>query len=149
MDKLTVIFFSSWKFAATFPVAVFALKMSFYDTLLYTNIGAILGIIVFSFLSEGLIKLVNFFLKKIGDVRKPKKVFSKFNRRLVYIKSKFGLPGIVVLTPILLSIPVGAFLVTKYYHHHKRNYLYLVAGHFVWSLAYIFIYSQVLSVFRP
>ena len=45
MDKWTVIFFSSRKFAATFPVAIFVMKMSFIDTVLFTNIGAILGIL--------------------------------------------------------------------------------------------------------
>ncbi len=147
MDKLTIVFFSSWKFAATFPLAVFVLKMSFFDTVLYTNIGAVAGVIVFAFLSEGLIRLFMYIREKIEYKEKPKKIFTKSNRRLVFIKAKYGLPGIVVLTPILLSIPVGAFLVTKYYYRHKRNYLYLILGHFVWSLFYTFAYTSVITIF--
>ena len=147
MKYLTVIFFSSWKFAATFPFAVLVLKMSFFETIIYTNVGAILGIVVFAFASKGIIRLVDYIKSKTAGEKKPKKIFTKRNRRMIVIKRKYGLPGIVILTPVLLSIPVGTFLVTKYYGRDKKSYVYLVLGHFVWSVVYTFIYMQMYAVF--
>ena len=147
MKSLTVIFFSSWKFAATFPFAVLVMKMSFFETIIYTNIGAILGIVVFTLASKGIIKLVDYLKSKTVREKKPRKIFTRRNRRIIIIKRKYGLPGIVVLTPVLLSIPIGTFLVTKYYGNNKRSYIYLVLGHFAWSVVYTLFYMQMYALF--
>jgi len=62
MKELIIIISSTWKFAATFPVAVYAFKMSFFETILYTNIGGLIGIVLFSLTSKGVIKLFDVFL---------------------------------------------------------------------------------------
>lgn len=137
MKELVVILSSTWKFAATFPVAIYLFHMSFFETILYTNIGGLVGIIVFTMVSKGIIKLFTFLLPvRFRDRKKPKKVFTKRNRWLVLLKTKYGLPGIVILTPVILSIPVGVFLNTKYYGHKKISYLYLFLGQVVWSIIY-------------
>ncbi len=51
---------------------------------------------------------------------KNRKKFSKRNKMIVKARSKYGMWGISLLTPILLSIPLGAFLIRKYYHHRKE-----------------------------
>lgn len=60
MKELVVILSSTWKFAATFPVAIYLFHMSFFETILYTNIGGLVGIIVFTMVSKGIIKLFTF-----------------------------------------------------------------------------------------
>ncbi|MGQ1945532.1 hypothetical protein ACT3CD_00345 [Geofilum sp. OHC36d9] len=146
MDKLIVILSSTWKFAATFPVAVYGFKMSFTQTILYTNIGGVFGIVASGLLSKGLIKLyIAFWPKKLK--RKPRKKFTKSNRRLVRLKTKYGLHGIVFLTPVLLSIPVGTFLVTKYYKKTILNYLYLLTAQIIWSVIYTFFYIKIKGIF--
>jgi len=144
MKGLIVIISSSWKFAATFPVAVYAFKMSFVETIIYTNIGGLLGIVIFTFLSKGIIRLIEVIRSKNHRSRKkPKHIFTKRNRRLVTLKKKYGLPGIVLLTPVIISIPIGCFLVEKYYGKNKRNLLFLVLSHVVWSFIYTVIYMKV------
>jgi hypothetical protein len=144
MKELIVIFSSTWKFAATFPIAIYLFNMSFFETILYTNIGGFLGIVVFTMFSKGLIKLYNtFWPEKLTCKRKSKKVFTRRNRRLVMLKNKYGLPGIVILTPVLLSIPLGVFLNTKYYGNKKISYLYLLLSQILWSVIYTIIYTQV------
>jgi hypothetical protein len=143
MKEITVIFFCSWKFAATFPVAVLAMHLSFIETIVYSNIGGILGVLVFAYFSELLIRIKNkFWPEKWKFSPKSKKVSSKRNRRLVTIKKKYGLPGIVVLTPVLLSIPVGAFLITKYYGLKWLNLVWLTAGNIAWSVIFTLFYKQ-------
>ncbi|MDD2550227.1 MAG: hypothetical protein PHD00_09060 [Bacteroidales bacterium] len=137
MKELVVILSATWKFAATFPVAVYIFRMSFFETILYTNIGGLIGLIFFTLLSRGLLKLLNtYWPEKWRCKKKERKIFSKRNRRLVTIKNKYGLPGIVILTPVILSIPIGVFLNTKYYGKQKSSYLFLFLGQIAWSFIY-------------
>ncbi len=147
MNELIIILFCTWKFAAMFPIAIFAMKMSFFKTIVYTNIGGALGAIIFTFFSDILIKIWNKYLpKKFKYHRKPKRVFTKGKRILVKIKVKYGLAGIVILTPLLLSIPVGSFLVLKYYGSKKINITWLIFGQIVWSFIYTYFYTQIKAV---
>lgn len=144
MKELLIILSATWKFAATFPVAIYAFEMSFIETLLYTNIGGLLGIIASLFLSKGIILL----WKQLnsGKQEQPKKRRKKFsvrNRRLVKLKTKYGMPGIAILTPVLLSIPLGTFLTAKYYGQKKSSYLYLILGQVSWSFIYTILLTQV------
>ena len=52
---ILTILFSSFKFAATFPLVIIQYEFSFLETILWTNVGGILGVYFFAFLSEKLI----------------------------------------------------------------------------------------------
>jgi hypothetical protein len=143
MKALIVILSSTWKFAATFPIAIYLFGMSSFETVLYTNIGGLTGIIVFALISKGLIAVFDMvWPEKWHFKRKQKKTFSKQNKRLVLLKNKYGLTGIVILTPVLLSIPVGVFLNTKYYGKQKISYLYLFLSQLGWSIIYTLFYTK-------
>lgn len=144
MKELTVIALSTWKFAATFPVAIYAFKMSSFETILYTNIGGFIGIIVFALLSKGFLKIIKLLWpKKSNDSKKSKKIFTRRNKRIIFLKNKLALPGVIILTPVLLSIPVGVFIVTKYFGRKSINFLYLLVVQFLWSVIYTTIYFNV------
>ncbi len=143
MKESFIILSATWKFAATFPVAIFAFKMTFIETLFYTNIGGLIGIIASLFLSKGIIYFWNKLnLRKRGKRKKNRKTFSKRNRRLVRLKAKYGMPGIAILTPVILSIPIGTFLTAKYFGHKKTSYLYLFLGQVAWSFVYTIMLTQ-------
>ncbi len=144
MKASVIIISSSWKFAATFPVAIYLFKMSFFETILYTNIGGLAGIIVFTLFSKVLLRIVDdLWSKNLPYKKRTKKIFTGRNRRLIFLKNKIGLPGIIILTPVLLSIPVGVFLITKYFARRKISYLYLFAMQIVWSFVYTITYTRV------
>jgi len=142
MKELTIIFFSTFKFAATFPVAIYLVKMTPLETLLYTNTGGILGTFVFMYLSEFLIRMwYKYWPQRLKRNKRNKQVFTARNRRIVRIKMKYGLLGIVILNPVLLSIPLGSFLMVKYYGLKMKNMLLLLSGQVAWSLVYVlFLY---------
>lgn len=129
----------------TFPLVVMQFQFSFVETILWTNVGGIVGIYFFAFLSG---KLINWWnrtfrkslRKKSGKEEKAKKVFTKKNRRIVHIKQQYGLIGIALTTPFLLSIPVGVFLVVRYYRTSKMKFLYLIASNVFWSIIYTVFY---------
>ena len=129
----------------TFPLAIMQFQFNFMETILWTNVGGIIGIYFFAYLSDRLISWWNrYFRKRSQESRmeqsSEKKVFTKRNRRIVRIKKHYGLIGIAVTTPFLLSIPLGTFLVVRYYRSTKTRFLYLIASNLVWSLIYTGIY---------
>jgi len=139
MKELTIIFFCTFKFAATFPVAIYLVKMTPLETLLYTNTGGILGTFIFMYLSEFIIRMWNkYWPQSMKRNKKKKKLFTGRNRRIVSIKMRYGIWGIVILNPVLLSIPLGSFLMVKYYGLKLKNMMWLVAGQVAWSLVYVF-----------
>jgi hypothetical protein len=143
--ELITILFSSVKFAMTFPLAIFQFQFSFLETLLWTNIGGIVGVYFFAFLSEKLISWWNRTFRKPGPGSpaagsSEKRVFTRKNRRIVRIKRQYGLAGIAISTPFLLSIPLGAFLAVRYYRHSRSKILYLVASNVIWSVIYTGFY---------
>ncbi len=139
------VLFSAIKFAMTFPLAIMQFQFSFFETVLWTNIGGIVGVYFFAFLSEKLIAWWNRTFRRSGSanssaVSSGKRIFSRKNRRIVRIKQKYGLAGIAISTPFLLSIPVGAFLVVRYYRHSRTKFLYLIAANAIWSVIYTAFY---------
>lgn len=142
---LLTILFSSFKFAATFPLVIVKFEFSFAETILWTNVGGIAGIYFFAFLSG---KLLAWWKRTFGksrrnileDEQQVKKIFTRRNRRIVHIKQKYGLIGIALSTPFLLSIPVGVFLVVRYYRSSRIKFLYLIVSNLLWSVIYTGFY---------
>jgi hypothetical protein len=155
-----VLILSGVKFLLAPPLS-FKLGFSFFQTIIVTTIGGILGVIFFFYLSEILVKLfkrmwpyIKTFFKgneiKPKPVRikqtsqKPKKNFSRKNKFIVNTRRKYGLWGIAALTPILLSIPLGTFLANKYYSNKKSVLLSLTVSVVCWSL----IMSTIYAIFK-
>lgn len=151
--KIIIIFaISTTKFLLA-PALSLGMGLSFIQTWLSTTSGGIVGVFIFLFLSKIFIRIYNKYFSKIvfetkrkiykffnvefpytfGEKRKVK-IFTRRNRNTVKYVRKYGLVGIVFLTPVLLSIPVGTFLVTRYYSSNRHLFLYLSASVLFWSL---------------
>ena len=142
---ILTILFSSFKFAATFPLVIIQFEFSFAETILWTNVGGIAGIYFFAFLSGKLLSWWKRAFRRsnrkiLADEQQVKIIFTRKNRRIVRIKQKYGLMGIALITPFLLSIPVGVFLVVRYYRTSKTRFLYLIAANLLWSVIYAGFY---------
>ncbi len=145
---LQIILISAVKFMFA-PLISLKMGFSYFQTILYTTIGGILGVLFFFFLSNLIIRLYKQYLAKyIKDlfrkIRKKKhivspaavktrKKFTKKNRFIIFVKSKFGMIGIIILTPTILSIPIGTFLASKYYSNKKALLVYLSISVAIWS----------------
>ncbi len=157
MKELSVIFFSSFKFAMTFPLAILEYNMGIAKTIILTNIGGLLGIFFFSYLSDLVIHLwknhLAPYLKKFFSLKEPlfkkrkKKKFTKRNRRIINIRTKYGLIGIAFATPILLSIPVGAFLVVRFFGKKPIMLSYLAGANVLWSVIFTVFYTFLFEIY--
>ncbi len=148
---ISILLISSVKFIFAFPLA-YKYHFPFYTTFILTSIGGIGGVLFFSFFWEHVIKLYLWFihsylykfpqirskLKKLKEVIfSPKKIQKENNfrrkRRYVWIKKNGGLLGIAVLTPIILSIPIGTFLAVRFFERTFQSMLFLCLAVFAWS----------------
>lgn len=110
---------------------------SFFQTILLTTAGGFTGITFFYYFGlwavekmEGIKNRSKF--SRFQNV--PKKIFTKGNRRIIKIKVSFGLIGLIIITPALLSIPIGCVVAAKFYRHNKLTYPLLLLSTFGWSL---------------
>ena len=122
------------------PAAVYAFDYNYLQCILTSCSGAIFSTIFFTYLSDGIIKWWDKLKDKWITKKGPKKHFTKSNRRIIRIKNRFGLIGIAALTPILLSIPLGAFLAERFYKDKKKVIIYISIATFFWSNALYFIF---------
>jgi|YNPMSStandDraft_1061717.scaffolds.fasta_scaffold00450_20 hypothetical protein len=148
---ISIILLSSVKFIFAFPVAV-KYHFNFGTTLFLTSIGGIGGILFFSFFWEHLIKIyfwfIHDYLYKFPEIRNIlKRLKNKFFpakkqngiayrkiKRYVWIRKNGGLLGISLLTPFILSIPLGTFLAVRFFGRNMRTITFLVIALLFWSL---------------
>ena len=101
--------------------------------------AVVFSTIIFTYLSDVIIKWWDKLKDKWVTKKGPKKHFTKANRRIIKVKHRFGLVGIAALTPVLLSIPLGAFLAERFYKDKKKVILYTAISLLVWANIYYFI----------
>lgn len=147
--KILIVFaVSSIKFLFA-PALAFSMGLNFIQTLLSTTAGGIVGVVVFFFLSRWLLMIYSryffyyFHLLRVKGYKAlnisvprfiPARKFTRRNRLIIKLIQKFGLAGIVILTPILLSIPVGTFIATRYFSTNRYLLVYLSGSVLFWSL---------------
>jgi hypothetical protein len=125
------------------PLYSLGIGYSYLQTILYTTMGGVLGIFFFFYLSGWIIDIYNKvmpFIKCQASkfiIPRPrikiKRTFSFKNKLLAKMKTKYGYTGIIILTPILLSIPLGSFLAKKYYSEKKNVLMHLALSVFAWT----------------
>jgi len=141
------------KYVLTFPYALL-IGLNFQQTLISVTMGGIVGFIFFYHFSGFAIKQfhhVKTFLwkhtpmslrikyRRLIGWRKGvtgEKVFTKRSRMIVKFRSKYGLLGIIVASPIILSLPIGAFLLNKYYPKHKMALSYMILSILSWTAVF-------------
>lgn len=151
---IQVFLLATVKYVITFPFALL-IGLNFVQTLIAVTLGGIAGFFFFYHLSGYAIKrfhhlktfirrhtphsirirfrqLLNWRKKVTGE-----RVFSRRNRLIVAFRTKFGLLGIVALSPVILSIPIGAFLLNKYYSKHKMARPYMVLSILSWTAVFV------------
>jgi hypothetical protein len=147
--KIIIVFaVSTIKFLVA-PALSFSMGLNFVQTWLSTTAGGIVGVIFFFFLSRWIILLyttyfnyyfhlikikIFHFLNLEHPILVPTRIFTRRNRFVVKTVRKYGLAGIVILTPVLLSIPFGTFIATRYYSSNHYVLYYLIASVLFWSL---------------
>lgn len=134
--KYAIVFFvSMFKYAAG-PVLGPTLHLQVWETAIFTALGMILSVIIFTQIGEVIKNKLQSNLKRKGKY----KLFSKKSRRVVRIWRKFGIAGIAFLTPLLLT-PIGGTIIALSFGVKRRYiFLYMSISAILWSYptAYFF-----------
>lgn len=146
-----VILLASVKYIFTLPYAMI-IGLEYKQAIIAVLIGGIGGFLFFFYLSKPVLLGFNFAWPCICNIvpavikkryavycekriqKRDPKVFSRKSRFIAKIKSTYGLWGIVFATPVLLTIPVGAFLANKYYSSRKYIVLYMILSIIGWAV---------------
>ena len=108
---------------------------NFREAFIITTLGGISGIIAFTVIGDAIAfgwKKLTSVLKKTSE-EKPRKIFTSARKRAVGIKMRFGLLGLAITTPSIISIPVGTFVINRFYRKKGRNVLLLILSLLIWS----------------
>lgn len=145
-----VIFLASVKYFFTLPYALI-IGLEYKQAILAVLVGGIGGFLFFFYLSKPVIKGFNaarprlcrlipaalktrfrFFCTKSKPAKKVKR-FTRKNRFLAKFRTTYGFWGIIISTPLFLTIPVGAFLAEKYYSKRRHLILYMILSIVGWA----------------
>lgn len=124
------------------PSTVYISGYSFLETILITVCGGTIGVFAF-FYGGGVI--FSLFRRPPGEEKKKKKIFTKKNRVLIRIKNGYGLYGLALVSPCLISIPIGCLLAAKYFKHDKRTIPVFLAAVVFWS----FVLTSITALIGP
>jgi hypothetical protein len=103
-------------------------RVEFATVVSTTGIGATIGVLLFYYLGLKFFHWWNSFQKNKNNL-----VFTAKRRRLIRIKMRFGLVGIVAISG-LISVPVSAILAARFYKHYWHTPIWLILGFWFWAL---------------
>ena len=124
----------------------YRLGNTYMETVLLTGTGGCLGTLVFYL---GGTRVLEWF--RLRHVRKraraiahgkvPRRVFTRTNRMIVRIKRGYGIKGLALLSPPILSIPITSILAAKYFRHDRRTLPLLLSSVVVWTFVLSFAWK--------
>ena len=158
-----VILLASVKYFVTLPYALI-IGLDYKQAIISVLIGGIGGFLFFYYLSKRVTLLFEYlkpricqFIPEFFKVRfhvfcakmasnKPPKLFTKRSRFIAKVKSTYGFWGIIIGTPFILTIPVGAFLANKYYAKRPYTVPFMILSIISWAgvlTGIVFIFPKV------
>ena len=147
IKQLSILLISAVKFLFAMP-ASYLLGYSYIHTFLNILAGGLIGVLFFYFAGKAVLHFFRVHFPLIlralyqitglgrsnkREIRKAVQFNSRRNRRIIQIRNRFGYPGLIILTPVVFSIPIGTFLGVKYFSGRKNLLLMLSLSVFAWS----------------
>jgi hypothetical protein len=147
---LHVILLASVKYIITLPYAL-VIGLEYEQAIFAVLTGGIGGFLFFYYLSKPVFRLagavwpylcnmVPVFIKQRynmfcnrSKMKRQMKIFTRRNRFLARFRKTYGFWGIIIATPLFLTIPLGAFLAGKYYSNRSHLVLYMVISIIGWA----------------
>lgn len=122
------------------PTSVFAFHFTFLQTLLISGSAGICGTVFFTLLSEQVVKFYERIANKLFPNR-TKRRFTKMNRFIIKAKKYFGITGIAIITPLVLSLPLGCFLAIRFFGDRKKTITYISIATVGWTVILYLVYN--------
>ena len=131
-EIISVFLMSGIKFFVA-PLLAKTFGFTFLETILVTSLGGVVGVFVFFNLGSKIVHLFPNFFKPNNTKRK---IFTKKNKFYLKLIRNYGLFGIAIFSPILISIPIGSFLAARFFENQKTKALTIMcAAVLIWSVS--------------
>lgn len=111
-------------------------SLGFWTSIVSNMIGGGIGVFMFTYLGSFIKKI---YIKFRYKNKKPI-IFNKWNRFLIRFRRNFGLIGIAILSPIILTIPVGVILSLQITDNKVKIFFYIFSGCLIWSWIFFLIH---------
>lgn len=149
MKWITLFLLSSIKLLWA-PGTAIASGLKFWEAWLVTAAGGMLGVVVFynfgHLVFAHIDRLRHRRYRQMGKAAPVRKSFTRRNRWIVLVKGKFGLIGLAIITPTLLSIPVGSMIAARFFYNKRRTLPYLLLSTLVWTFALSFFFAYLRTI---
>ena len=131
-EIVSVFFMSCIKFFAA-PLLAKTFGFTYLETIFVTSLGGVVGVFVFFNLGS---RIVHFFPNFFKPLNPKRKIFTKKNKFYVNLIRNYGLFGIAIFSPVLISIPVGSFLAARFFENQKIVALVMMCSAvLIWSVS--------------
>jgi hypothetical protein len=163
LKLLNVSLIASIKYFWSTPYA-FILNLNALETFFSIEIGGITGFLLYYYFFRFLLKEVAYLWPRVyyftpvlfkvrfeawRDRRRKRKLsrrkFTAMNKFIVRIRLRYGMWGIIVLSPIILSIPIGALLGSKYFPHRNGFIPYMILSISVWGVISVALFGALMN----
>lgn len=111
------------------PIAGTASQLSVWETALLTFMGMMTTVFLVSLFSDEWRK------KLVWKFKRDKRLFTRKNRQLVRLWSRYGLHGVAFITPIFLMPIGGAIIAMSFGGSRIKMYKAMAVSCVFWSLA--------------
>lgn len=135
-EYIYVVAISSYKFLFAGPIAV-ASGFDYWETSLSLALGGVIGFFIFYFFSAEIIIVYNRFLRK--GLKTPQSGWMKRYRRQMKLR-KCGISLLLIFGPAILSIPLTAFIVRRWFRNAKFIFVYFCISVISWAFIFGTIY---------
>lgn len=135
LEAIGFFLLSSVKFAvATFPIC---LAFDYRASLFISISGGLSGSFFFLFLWNKVLHIWHILIVKKKEEKPLAYKVNKKKRWIVSLKNSYGYWGVIILTPLILSIPIGAFILIQYFDHQKYKFFHLSLSVILWGVGLI------------
>ncbi len=119
-------------------ITAIGLKLSFVETIITTVGGGMLGVLFYLYLWDWIVWLYNKIVPPKPQTEKP---VSKTKRKIYRFIIKYELYAIVLLTPLILSVPLGTILASIFEPNKWRIKRFMLIGFLLYSIVIYGLYD--------
>lgn len=140
-SKIAGIFFLSTVKLLFSPGAAIASGLSLPTAIAATSSGGCTGVVFFYYFGRWFgDKLNNIFKKRTGHqalilkTAKNSPIFNRRNRFIIQVKRRTGMIGLALLTPAIISVPIGSVLAARFFYDSKWMLPLLLLSTIIWCI---------------
>ena len=150
-DWAGFLFVALWA-ATKFMVGIFSailLQVGFFTGVGLCVASGMAGVLFFTYVWENVIRLYRCYFPPGAKSKSAHPHGPTFKTRVIEkVRAHFGLAGIALLTPLILTVPVGTYAALAITNQKRRIFLYMFLSFSGWSVLFFglsYVFSEAIA----